>query len=196
MNNVKLTRREKVEISQRNKNLLINRKNKKLGICLAICGLAFFILFGNMWLNRNNEIPQTELKTIEGELANKLELKFQKTSGNSMTIRLKEYPKINFTIGRFSVSGLRTNILIENISIGDKIQIDIMRKDFESINKPSYWNKSINVYGVRDRQLEYLNVSAFNRALKRDRNSVSMYLLLGFSIFIFGYGLNLWHKNI
>ena len=71
MNNVKLTRREKVEINQRNKDLLINRKNKKLGIYQAICGLAFFILFGNMWLNRNHQILQTELKTIEGELTNR-----------------------------------------------------------------------------------------------------------------------------
>lgn len=196
MNNVKLTRREKVEISQRNKNLLINRKNKKLGICLAICGLAFFIIFGNMWLNRNHQILQTELKTIEGELTNKLELKFQKTIGSSMTVLLNNYPNIKFRIGRFSVSGLKTNLLIENINIGDKIQIDIMRKDFESINKIPPWGKSINIYGVRDSQIEYLNVSAYNRGLKSDRNSVSMYIMIGISIFIFVNGLKFWLKNV
>ena len=91
MNIAKLTRREKVEISQRNKNLLLNKKYKKLGIGLAISGLAFILIFGNMWLNRNHQILQSELKTIEGELTNKLELRFQKTIGNSMTIRLNKY---------------------------------------------------------------------------------------------------------
>ena len=116
MNIVKLTRRKKVEISQRNKNLLLNKKYKKLGICLAICGLAFILIFGNMWLNRNHKILQSELKTIEGELTNKLELKFQKTIGNSMTVLLNNYPNIKFRIGRFSVCGLRTNLLIPIIS--------------------------------------------------------------------------------
>lgn len=78
MNNIKLTRREKVDISQRIKNLLLNRKYKILGIGLSICGLAFMLIFGSMWLNRNHEILQTELITIEGALTNKLELKFQK----------------------------------------------------------------------------------------------------------------------
>lgn len=195
MNIAKLTRREKVEISQRNKNLLLNKKYKNLGIGLAISGLAFILIFGNMWLNRNHQILKTELKTIEGELTNKLELKFQKTIGNSMTVLLNNYPNIKFRIGRFSVCGLKTNLLIENINIGDKIQIDVMRKDFESINKPSHWNKSINIYGVRDSQNEYLNVSAYNSELKRDRNSLSMYIMLGISIFIFGSGLQLWLKN-
>lgn len=195
MNFVKLTRRAKVEISQRNKKLLLNRKYKKLGICLAICGLAFILIFGSMWINRNHQILQTELKTIEGELANKLDLKFQKTIGYSMTIQLNNYPDVNFRIGKFSVSGLKTNLFIKNIEIGDKIQIDIEQKDYESINKMSPWGKSINIYGVRDNQLEYLNVSAYNRELKSDRNSVSMYIILGVSFFIFSYGLKLWLKN-
>lgn len=125
MKSVKLTRREKVEINQRNINFLLNRKDKKLGIGLAICGLAFILIFGSMWINRNHEILQTELKTIEGELINKLELKFQKTIGYSMTIQLNNYPNVKFRIGRFSVSGLQTNLFIKNIGIGDKIQIDI-----------------------------------------------------------------------
>lgn len=195
MNFVKLTRRAKVEISQRNKKLLLNRKYKKLGICLAICGLAFILIFGSMWINRNHQILQTELKTIEGELTNKLDLKFQKTIGYSMTIQLNNYPDVNFRIGKFSVSGLKTNLFIKNIEIGDKIQIDIEQKDYESINKMSPWGKSINIYGVRDNQLEYLNVSAYNRELKSDRNSVSMYIILGVSFFIFSYGLKLWLKN-
>ncbi|MBK9257409.1 MAG: hypothetical protein IPM42_18230 [Saprospiraceae bacterium] len=145
------------------KKLLLNRKYKKLGTGLSICGLAFILIFGSMWINRNHEILQTELKTIEGELTNKLELKFQKTIGYSMTIQLNNYPDIKFRIGRFSVSGLKTNLFIKNIEIGDKIQIDIKQKDFENINKISPWGKSINIYGVRDSQLEYLNVSAYNR---------------------------------
>jgi len=55
MNIVKLTKREKVEIGQRNKNLLLNRKYKKLGIGLAICVLAFILIFGSLWINRNHE---------------------------------------------------------------------------------------------------------------------------------------------
>ncbi len=150
------------------------------------------LIFGNVWLNGKHEILQTELITIEGELTNKLELKFQKTIGNSMTIRLNKYPNVNFRIGRFSVSGLKTNLFIQNIDIGDRIQIDIMQKDFESINKIPPWGKSINIYGVRDSQIEYLNVSAYNRELKRDRNSVSMYIMTGISFFIFNIGLKLW----
>lgn len=39
-----------------------------------------------------------------------------------MTIRLNKYPYVNFRIGRFSVSGLKTNLFIQNIDIGDRIQ--------------------------------------------------------------------------
>jgi hypothetical protein len=71
-----------------------------------------------------------------------------------------------------------------------------MQKDFESIKKIPPWGKSINIYGVRDSQIEYLNVSAYNKELKRDRNFISMYIMIGISIFIFVNGLKLWLKDL
>ena len=94
------------------------------------------------------------------------------------------------------MSGLKTNLFIQNINKGDRIQIDIMQKDFESIKNIPPWGKSISTYGVRDSQIEYLNVSAYNRELKRDRNSISIYIMIGISIFIFVNGLKFWLKDL
>ena len=146
-----------------------------------------------MWINRNHEIKKDELISIKGTISNNLEVKRKKSVGSSMIIRLNEYPKIEYRIGRFSISRLKVNSLQENVEIGDKIQIDVMKNDYSEIvpNK----QRRISVYGLRDENMEYLNVNSHNWAKKKDRNSIAAYLILGFSFWILGYGLYLITKN-
>lgn len=195
MNSKKLTRKEKVEISQLKNKFERAKSDKKTGIGFSIGGLIFILFFGNMWLNRNHEILQTELITIEGTVTNKLELKWRGRAGHSMTIQIEEYSNIEFRIGRFGTQALKSYQIRDKVEIGDKIQIDIKRKEYENSN-PSFNNrKVIAVYGVRDNEVEYLNVSGYNREFRKDRNSISMYLILGFSFWMLGYGIYLTTKN-
>jgi hypothetical protein len=195
MNNKKLTRKEKVEISQLKKKFEKAKSDKKLGIGFSIGGLIFILFFGNIWLNRNHEILKTELITIEGTVTNKLELKWRRRVGHSMTIQIKEYPNIDFRIGRFGTQALKSYQIRDKVEIGDKIQIDTKRKEYENLNPSSNNRKVIDVYGVRDNEVEYLNVNGYNREFSKDRNSISMYLILGFSFWMLGYGIYLITKN-
>lgn len=195
MSNKKLTRKEKVEISQLKKKFERAKSDKKLGIGFSIGGLIFILFFGNMWLNRNHEILKTELITIEGTVTNKLELKWRRRAGHSMTIQIKEYPNIDFRIGRFGTQALKSYQIRDKVEISDKIQIDIKRKEYENSNPSSNNRKVIDVYGVRDNEVEYLNVNGYNREFRKDRNSISMYLILGFSFWMLGYGIYLVTKN-
>ena len=140
-----------------------------------------------MWLNRNQEITNEELVSIEGTTKSKLEAKRKKTVGNSMTIELKEYPQIKYKIGRFSLNRFSINSLQKNVSIGDKIQVDILKRDFEKIELDK--QKTISVYGLRNSKGEYLNVNDYNSAKKKDRNSIATYFLIGISFWMIGYGI-------
>lgn len=68
-----------------------------------------------MWINRSQKIQQDDLISIEGTVANKLEVKWKKSAGGSMKIQLNEYPNIDFEVVRFSISGLNEIPLKNNI---------------------------------------------------------------------------------
>lgn len=188
-----LTRKEKVRRSQLQKQLKKVESDGKSAIWMIIGGIGFILFFGNMWINRNQEIKKDELISIEGTIGNKLEVKRKKSVGSSMIIRLNEYPKIDYKIGRFSISGLNLGSLQNNVKVGDKIQADVMQDEYSQIvpNK----QRTISVYGLRDDNEEYLNLNSHNSAKKKDRNSISMYLILGFSFWMLGYGIYLTIKN-
>ncbi len=163
--------------------------NRKYAILMIVLGMIFILFFGNMWVNRNQEISKDELISVEGTLSNQLELKRKKSVGSSMIIQLKEYPNINYKIGRFSTSGLKLMTLQNNVKMGDKIQMDILKDDYSKIKLTQ--PKTISVYGLRNDKKEFLSVDNYNESKKEDRNSISMYLILGFSFWMLGYGMYL-----
>lgn len=185
----KLTRKEKVKRSQLQGQLRKSKAERKYALGLILGGIVFILFFGNMWINRNQITAKDELTTIEGTLSNKLELRRKKAIGNSVVIRLNEYPKIDFKVERFGITGLKLKSLQDNVKMGDKIQIDILKDahlnvGFNDINK-------ISIYGLRNDKLEFLNVKSHNEARNKDRNSISAYLILGFSFLALGYGIYL-----
>ncbi|MGK0389854.1 MAG: hypothetical protein ACI94Y_002599 [Maribacter sp.] len=163
------------------------KSNKKIAIGLIIVGIAFILSFGNMWINRNYEIKEEELISINGRIANQLELKWKKTVGNSLKIQLEEYPKIDFRIGKFAINRLNFNSLQNDVEIEDEIQLDIMKEDYTKLDLDK--ERTFSIYGLRSKNKEYLNVNDYNSEKKKDRNSISMYLILGFSFWMFGFGI-------
>ena len=193
MTKKKLTRKEKVKRSQLQEQLEKSKAERKYGFWMILWGIVFVLFFGNMWINRNQVISKDELITIEGTVTNKLELKRKKTVGSSMIIRFKEYPEIDFKVGRFSVAGLKLRSLQNNVGIGDKLQVDISRDDNSKIELNK--SRTISTYGIRNVELEFLNVRSHNEAKKKNRNSIATYLILGFSFWMLGYGIHLRIKN-
>jgi len=189
----KLTRKEKVRKSQLRNKLKQAKLEIKFGFGFVVLGLIFILFFGDMWIHRNDEIKKEELLSIKGTLVNKLEVKWGKTNGNSIAIQLDEYPQVKYSIGDLSMSRLNVSALQDNIKIGDKIQVDIMKDDLEK--NESDKRRKISIFGLRDDEYEYLNVSSFNWAIKKDRNSISMYVILAFSFGMFGYGIYMVVKN-
>lgn len=195
MNRKILPKKEKFRKKQIERNLERARTNKNAGIVISIAGLFFIVFLGNMWLNRNNEILQSDIKEIEGTVVNKLELKRQRKNGYYMTIKTKEYPNIDFRIGDYGMYALKRYSIQEKVEVGDRIKIDIKKEDYEKLNPSPDGIKKITVYGVRDDEVEYLNVSGYNREFKNDRNSIFAYILLAYSFWMFGIGVRLWIKN-
>ncbi|KGE84860.1 hypothetical protein [Phaeodactylibacter xiamenensis] len=193
MTGKELTKKEKIKRSQLERQLKNSKAERKSAIWIITLGIVFILIFGNMWINRNQEIKKDELILIAGTVSNKLELKREKSIGSSMIIQLDEYPRIDFKIGRFSAPGLKLTSLQNNIMVGDRIQIDILKDDYSNDRLSD--QRTISVYGLRNDELEFLDVNSYNETRKKDRNSISMYLLLGFSFWVLGYGIYLKVKN-
>jgi hypothetical protein len=193
MKRKKLTRKEKIQKSQHMTELKKNAAERNGAVWLSIVGLIFILFFGYMWVNRNYEIKKEDLVSIEGTVTNQLNLEWRKGLGYSMIIQLEEFPEIDYKVGRFSANHLNADLLKSKVKIGNKINLDIEKNNSSIIR--NYNSKVVWVYGLKDDENEYLNVKGYNKERRKDRNSIYMYLLLGFSFWIFGNGIYLYVKN-
>ena len=127
---------------------------KTLGIALAVVGLAFILFFSNIWLNRNNIILPDELITIEVTVKNKLELeRRRKPIRHYMQIQAKEYPNVIFEIRDIGTQAMKSSQIQQYVKIGDRIQIDVLKEDYEKLIFGPNSRKEIEVYGVRDNKI-------------------------------------------
>lgn len=173
---------------------------RRYGIGFSIFGLIFLSLFGRIHLKDDVEVLQDQLAKIEGIVVNNVEVKTTgKGSGTrSIEIELEEYPKFIFNLGGSGLDATNVNSLVNNVQQGEKIEIKILKDQYQKkITKEvelGFWDKTINyriigIYGIKDKQNSYFSLEQFNRNTIVDRNSWSMYLLLGFSFSILGFGI-------
>lgn len=194
----KLTRGKKKNIKAR--KLLEYRMNRRYGIGFLIVGTIFTLFLGSMFLNRNNEILPIDLSQIEGTVANEIKVKKSGKRNEllSIPIELKEYPKFKFKTNGYGFRSIKTNQLISNVKKGDRIQVDILTEQYKKkLTKEiqmNFWDRGFSyreivIYGLRDNADDYFNLSFYNKLKSSDRNSIGMYVLLGFSLFLLGYGI-------
>ncbi|MEM6398083.1 MAG: hypothetical protein AAF741_17160 [Bacteroidota bacterium] len=182
------------------------KMNKRYGIGFSIIGFLLILFFGNTYLKKDLDVSPDNLTTIEGKVLNNVKIKKSggRNRSRSIEIELEEYPNFKFKIGNNGLNATKANSLIKNIQKGDIIKIDILKDQFQKkITKEvplGFWDKGVNyrnigIYGLKDKQNSYFNLRQFNRNRKSDRNSWAMYLLLGFSFFMLGYGIYELIKN-
>lgn len=191
MKRTKLTRKQKVQIQEENKRIEELKAKFNSGIVLIIVGLIFFAFFGNMWLSRNYEIKDIDLTSLEVSVKGEIEKVWRKTVGHSLKIELNEYPNKEFKVGSFCTYIVDYDSLNLQLENDNKMKIQILKKDLEKLDS----KKRIFMYGISKNGVEYLNIKDFNRQRKKDRNSISMYVLILGSIWILCYGLKLVVEN-
>lgn len=193
MKRTKLTRKEKISISRNAKRLLRRMEARKIGLFIAISGLVFIVIFGKMWISRNEEIKINEVEAITITIEENIKKVYGRSAGYSLKIKSREYPNKLFRIGRFGTKACAVNELQNNVKINDELEIDILKDQVHDISES--WNSNIFVYGIRDSKNEYLSLKGYNEEYKKDRNSPSAYLIIAFSLWMGGYGIYLWKIN-
>lgn len=191
----KLTRKEKVKLQEQEDKLKRDLEQYKaksnLSKFFLIFGIIFLIIFGNIWINRNATIEDSELKTIDVHFSHEVKKEWKKSIGNYIKIQLDEYPDTKFRIGRHGSNNVNLYELNEQIRNGKSLNIQILKREFEKLKR----KKTIWVYGIRDIQKSYFDVSDYNEQKQKDRNSIYTYLLIGFSLWLILHGLNIQIKN-
>jgi len=182
------------------------KMGRRYGIGFSIVGILFLMFFGRMYLKKDLDISAEMLVKIEGKVINDVEIKKsgKRNRSRSIEIGLEEYSKFKFKLGGNGLNATRVNSLLKNVQKGDRIEAEILKDQFQKkISKEvplGFWDKSFNyriigIYGLNDEQNNYFDLNQFNRNKKSGRNSWAMYLLLGFSFFMLGYGIYELIKN-
>lgn len=182
------------------------KMSRRFGIGFSIVGFLFLFLFGKMYFKKDLNISYSQLAKIEGTIVNEIEVvkSGKRTTTRSIEIELEEYPRFKFRLGENGLNATRVDKLISNVRKGGKVEIEILNDQFQKkLTKEmpmNFWDKSFNyrvigIYGLSDEQNSYFDLMQFNRNKKADRNSWSIYFLLGFSFFMLGYGIYELIKN-
>lgn len=184
------------------------KMSKRYGIGFSIVGIILLSLFGAMYIKKDLEISQDQLAKIAGTVVNNIEVKRTgnrfRNKSRQIEIELEEYPKFKFILGENGLKATRVNELVTNVQNGEKIEIDIytdqLQKKLTREVPMDFWDKRFNyriigIFGLNDRQDSYFDLNQFNRIKKSNRNSWTMYFLLGLSFFILVYGIYELIKN-
>jgi len=195
MGSKKLTRKQKVQIQEEEakrvkaKELFKSRSN--LSKFFILFGIIFLLIFGNLWLNRNKTISDSDLISIDANIRNEIKKEWKKSIGEFVKIELNEYPETKFRIGRHGANGVKVSEINNKIRNGNSFKLQILKEDFEQIQD----KKTVWVYGILDKNRTYYSVDYYNTSRNKDRNSIYTYLLIGFSICLIVYGILLKLKN-
>ncbi|MFK7937422.1 MAG: hypothetical protein AB8G22_28160, partial [Saprospiraceae bacterium] len=147
-------------------------------------------------------VEYAHLVEIEGTVVKPIEIKEsgkrKKRKSRYINIALEEYPKFEFSLGGHRYKATNAKELIVNVQQGERIKMKILNDQFQKkLTKEvpmTFWDKSfdyrsISIYGLSDDQTSYFNLNKFNKYQKADRNYWAMYILLGFGLFVMGYGI-------
>jgi hypothetical protein len=184
-------------------NSWFSRNNFYYAIGFTIFGgLSLFVAY-HFYLTKDNEINYSELQTITDVITNKAEIKKGSKGSRSIRIKLKSYPSFSFDIAGNGYSATYASDYVTNVKIGDTLSLDIIKDEYQmklTKEKPlGFWDKTINysfilVYGLRDKNNSYLNLSDYNNEHKSD-SPIGIWLFGLVGLFVLGVGLYLFTKN-
>jgi hypothetical protein len=194
--------KEKTRDLQRQNNWF-RRNNLYYAIGFTILGGLFLYTAYHFYLTKDNEIKYSELQTITDVITNKAEIEKGSKGSRSIRIKLKSYPTFSFDIAGNGYSATYASDYVANVKIGDTLNLDIMKDEYQmKLTKEKslgFWDKTINysfisVYGLRDKNNTYLNLTDYNNVHKSD-TPIGIWVFGLAGLFVLGSGLYLFTKK-
>jgi hypothetical protein len=173
------------------------KNNRKFGFGFMIVGLGLTLLFLNVYMNRDVEVMVADITSIQAHIENGPEIEHRK-SKKWIDISLIEYPEFVFKIGGNKLSASNSAAIINDITAGDEIDIDLLTDTYEKkivrSKEMSYLDRSVNfnritVYGLRKGDNNYLTLDAINKQHNKDSSGWAIWILLAVCLGILGYGV-------
>ena len=184
-------------------NNWFRRNSLYYAIGFTILGGLFLYAAYHFYLTKDNEIKYSEFQTITDVITNKAIIEKGSKGSRSIRIKLKSYPSINFDIAGNGYSATYSSVYVANVKIGDTLNLDIMKDEYQmklTKEKPlGFWDKTVNysfisVYGLRDKNNTYLNLTDYNNEHKSD-TPIGIWLFGLVGLFVLGSGLYLFAKK-
>jgi hypothetical protein len=181
--NYELIKDELVEDKERDIELEIqqNKKElKQLGFVLLSAGAFLLGIFFYQYSNANKEITPADLTTVEQVVTSPISIQKSSKGHRSIRLKLKDYPDFKFEIDNTAYKATAADEFVANVQTGDTLFVDIARSEYQmKLSKEKelgFFNKTVNyrtidVYGLRDKNQVYLNNENYNENNHSNRNT-------------------------
>ena len=165
------------------------------GVAPFLLGLFIIKVGINEFSTRNDEINYNQLQTIQVTIT---KLDIDKGENQIVRIKAEEYPKYSFFINNQNFTALNISGAEKYISIGDKIELDIMKEIYErklgDKKELSFLEKRsskvpIGIYGLRKNDTKYLNLENINEQHKKDYSYFFSFFFMLVSLFMMIFGV-------
>jgi hypothetical protein len=147
---------------------------------LLFCGALKF------YSNKQDVILPRHLITIKDVLTNEAEISHGAKGSSSIYVHLKSYPDFSFSLSGVGLVATNSYRYVSNVKKGDTLWLDILESEYKSkLTKEmpiSYMDRSVNyhfigIYGLRDKEHTYLELSDFNKG-SSEHNEVGIFIFL------------------
>jgi len=148
--------------------------------------LGIIILFS--FLNQRS-IKESDLRSIYVTLKDNPRFEqntIKSTTYYSIIFPTNEYQK-EFEISSFNYDASNKGMLLNNVYLGDKVELKIMKNDFEDLNRANFFIFYNQVYGFSIRGKQLIDLELSNQLRVRDLKMALLILLtmLAFIPYIF-----------
>lgn len=167
-------------------------RNRIQGVVLMILGGALLVMIWIAVFTIWQEIPEEDTVEISSIIAKPITRVAKRGRGDVYVFVLEKYPSARFVIKSSPYNSIKNKKqLVRNVKRGHEFKMKIKRKIYQKI--PNY-KEEIKIFAIRDTDNNYLQLEDYNRALKRDTDTV-VPILIAFCLLVFFAGLYTFLKN-
>ncbi|SHM59166.1 hypothetical protein SAMN05444360_11458 [Chryseobacterium carnipullorum] len=177
-----------------NNNSIDERSNRRLILVLFI--LSFILLFLSVKYSLF-KLPSTKSITEIKGILKETEINKGRRGSKSLTIKLNEYPEINFMIGTIAIKQTYLQEFMNENKSGDSIVLFIENKEYkrkilksEKIPFPEnyLYKDNIGIVEIHNKNTEYLSLNNYNKE-HRDNNYLAIVFFGGFGLLMLFVGI-------
>jgi len=152
---------------------------------ILLLSVPLFFILGSLYIAlHNSDITEEELTYQRATLK-----KAPVYSGGkhpSIKIQTKEFFN-PFTIEGITLEACSVNAIINQMNANESITLQYLIDDIDDLNKTSFFNSSVSLYGLRKDGTQYIDLDLRNKLQKEDNQWA--YMGVGFGLIILYYVL-------